>query len=140
MYVILKKKVYKPRGWIPLKLSFFSVLSKIILSTFPECPTCTCRLIDRLPNTWDSSGTHRIWLHSSRLNICIISYWSNGVFNNQLAIKLTNIFYLLFCNFDSFLINILQLFFSFTLSYVPNYLHIFTMTWAGRKNVGTFIN
>ena len=31
-------------------------------------------------------------------------------------------------------------FFSFTLSNVPYYLHIFTMTWAERKNVGIFIN
>ena len=44
-----------------------------------------------------------------------------------------------FCNFDPFWF-IFYDFFRFTLSCVPYYLHIFTMIWAGRKNVGTFIN
>ena len=44
-----------------------------------------------------------------------------------------------FFQFCSFLNYILQSFFRFTLSYVSYYLHIFTMTWPGRKNVRTFI-
>ena len=80
--------------------------------------------------------------------LCVSSYRSNltkkkyliYILEAQRRSNLQTFFISFFVILILFFIYILQSFFRFTLSYVPYYLHIFTMTWAGRKNVGTFIN